>query len=137
MKRREMITATGAASLGLILTACAGANGQTVSGSNSGDATGQAVVPQTEMQIQTGSDISANHGHIVEVLNLKEVILALRDIHENGSQTLDIQGNSGHPHAVELTEDALVELLVTSKVDLKSTVVAGHSHDVELSLIVE
>lgn len=72
-------------------------------------------------------DISNNHGH-KGFISYESVII--------GDQiTIDIQGDSGHPHTITLTEEDLSVLRKKLFVDVKSSVDAKHSHMVRITRV--
>lgn len=72
-------------------------------------------------------DISNNHGHH-GFISYESVII--------GNQlTIDIQGDSGHPHTIILTEQDLTVLRQKLVVDVKSSVDANHAHMVRITRI--
>ena len=86
------------------------------------DPSAQAVIP-----VSITLDISNNHGHNGFISNESVII---------GDQlTIDIQGDSGHPHTIILTEDDLAVLRKQLVVDVKSSVDAKHSHMVRITRI--
>ena len=68
------------------------------------------------------SEIGFNHGHL---LILPRPATA---------GTYSIQGASGHPHFVTVTEEQLAQLEVAKRLEIMSTLVAGHQHPVTLFL---
>jgi hypothetical protein len=83
-------------------------------------------VPQA-IPVSITMDISNNHGHH-GVISYESVII--------GNQlTIDIQGDSGHPHTLILTEDDLKVLRQKLVVDVKSSVDANHAHMVRITRI--
>ena len=83
-------------------------------------------VPQAIPVVIT-MDISNNHGHH-GAISYESVII--------GNQlTIDIQGDSGHPHTLTLTEDDLKVLRQKLVVDVKSSVDANHAHMVRITRI--
>jgi len=89
-------------------------------------------------QILVESEIGRNHGHSLD-LDAADVIKMLRavEVSDNQIQTVSIQGASGHPHAITLNQDALMGLLLGEQLNLESSVDAGHSHSVLVSMSVE
>ncbi len=71
--------------------------------------------------------ISSNHGHVLTV--------TLTELKTNGEKSYDIKGTSGHPHAVEITNEILLTLLRLGAVEVESTAVAGHTHIVKLEIV--
>ena len=82
------------------------------------------------------SEISRNHGHELE-LSLEDLIVILRELNAEEEKTevsLDIQGQSGHPHTVFMTNDLVMEILIGGSVEVESSVDAGHAHFVTITL---
>ena len=79
------------------------------------------------------AEISANHGH---ALNLSPVqaLKLLRATKNSGPVSLDIKGQSGHPHAVAITHEDLLLLFEQGTLAKDSSLVAGHSHHVTIHL---
>lgn len=75
--------------------------------------------------LKVNIEILNNHGH-VGVITYESVIIG-------DSLTLSIQGSSGHPHTLILTEDDLNVLKKTLTVDVKSSVDFGHAHMVRIT----
>lgn len=87
------------------------------------DACPPPVVCPAPLKVQL--EILNNHGH-AGVISYESVIIG------NGL-TLDIQGASGHPHTLILTEEDLAVLRKTLTVDVKSSVDFGHAHMVRIT----
>lgn len=66
--------------------------------------------------------ISANHGH-------SAVITAAR-LAQGGDLPLDIRGNSGHTHTVNLSGAEIIQIAGGTRVTKASTNGDGHTHDV-------
>ena len=86
-------------------------------------------------ELPTDADISSNHGHAID-LTIKQVLQLLRETNDSCPVEIDIQGNSGHPHAIQLSHQNLLDLIIKGEIREKATVVAGHSHDVNISLVI-
>jgi hypothetical protein len=86
-------------------------------------------------EVQLTSVIGTNHGHEL-VMSPVEALKLLRQTRANGPVTLDIKGQSGHPHALVLTHDDLLALFDIGQVAKESTKVAGHTHVVTIRLTV-
>ena len=80
------------------------------------------------------TEIGNNHGHAL-ALTVDTVILAMQKARVDGSVVMGIQGQSGHPHAVTLTLNELVDLLSLGTLTVVSSKDAGHSHPVKISLV--
>lgn len=80
------------------------------------------------------SEIGRNHGHAVASIKEDELILKAREVDGDQTVSIDIQGSSRHPHAIALTKENIVSLLLDGEIELTSTVDAGHSHSVTLTL---
>ncbi len=85
--------------------------------------------------IQFLSEIGNNHGHDLQ-LNIVQVIELMGQTQDGSVVELDIQGQSGHPHAVTLELEQLIDLLVKRELLLESTSVAGHTHSVAIELAI-
>ena len=79
------------------------------------------------------SVIGTNHGHDL-MLTPEEVVRLLRFTKNAPPAILDIKGRSNHPHAVELTHEDLLAVLVDGTVKKESTRVGNHTHAVEVKL---
>ncbi len=97
-------------------------------------AEGNSVLSEKNSQFQTTISIASNHGHILE-LDLDGIVTALQSSRANGSITIDIQGESRHPHLLQLTQLELIQLLSDGLLEKDSSVDRGHSHTVRLELI--
>jgi hypothetical protein len=75
------------------------------------------------------SEIGNNHGH--------EFTMTLDDLTKGGEMNYSIQGKSGHPHFIRITTDMLAKLNQGQNVSFISSTDAGHSHQVNLSVIVK
>ena len=84
-------------------------------------------------KLELSTQISRNHGHDLE-LHLDDVILLLRKAKEENEVALDIKGTSPHPHTIKLTESDILELLVDGETLVRSSVDAGHAHNVTIFL---
>jgi hypothetical protein len=78
--------------------------------------------------------ISRNHGHDFSSLSSDELILLARKIDAQGSTTLSIQGSSRHPHNIEMDAQSIMDLILGKEIKIESTLDAGHTHVVTLSL---
>ena len=97
----------------------------------------------TTLQIQVLID--RNHGHDFQI-NLKDYLLLIQKLYiENstaegepaqGKKTaFQIQGTSRHPHLVEMSESELISLITQGTLSKESSEDAGHTHLVQLNLI--
>lgn len=73
------------------------------------------------------SEISKNHGH--------EFMIELSELIKSGGQLLSIQGISGHPHSIVVTNDQIIALLKGEQVVIVSSKDAGHTHQVTLTVV--
>ena len=73
--------------------------------------------------------ISANHGHAVG-LSMAQIVELFAMTNDGAIQEISIQGQSGHPHTLGISQDMLVALLA----DREIVVVAGHAHKVVISV---
>jgi|GEM_PF-2740427 len=110
-------------------------------------AVGAAVVNQFSLepahaaageQVLIESEIGRNHGHSLQ-LDTADVVKMLRkaELENDPAQTVSIQGESGHPHAISLNQSSLMTLLLGEVLNLESSVDAGHSHSVAVSMNVQ
>lgn len=81
------------------------------------------------------SEITRNHGHALE-MSLEDLIVLLRQLNdENTSEVaVDIQGDSGHPHTIFMTQELVMQVLLGDTVEVESSVDAGHAHFVTIVL---
>ncbi len=86
-----------------------------------------------DQQVFIDAGISSNHGHALS-LTIAQVVEMFAETTEGKTKVLDIQGQSGHPHSIELSQEDLITLLVDRELDVQSTVDAGHAHGVSLVL---
>jgi hypothetical protein len=87
-------------------------------------------------RIVVSTSIESNHGHAFSLTDVT-VIKLLREAHLKGPIIADIRGAGSHPHALTLTEEVLLQLLVLGTIDVTSSVVGGHAHRVTLKLDVK
>lgn len=73
------------------------------------------------------SEISKNHGH--------DFMIKFTELIKAGGQTLDIQGDSGHPHSIVISNDQIIALMKGEDVVIVSSKDAGHTHQVKLTLV--
>lgn len=83
------------------------------------------VCPPPPAPLKVHLEILNNHGHAGTIVYESVII--------GNSLTMDIQGTSGHPHTLILTEDDLAVLRKTLTVDVKSSVDFGHAHMVRIT----
>lgn len=100
------------------------------------EATAGGSTAQCESDFSLEQTIDFNHGHLVS-LSLTEAVNHLRDLKDSGlaSVTLDIQGQSGHPHSMSLSSDQLVALIQGDTVQVVSSEDFGHAHGVTMTLL--
>lgn len=80
------------------------------------------------------ADISRNHGHNL-TLTMSELVAVLRKLQpEELTETIDIQGESGHPHSIDLNFDKVLSVLLGEEVTVESTEDFGHTHVVNIKL---
>ncbi len=84
------------------------------------------VCPKVKVKVIM-SEISSNHGHAFTS--------TLEDLVKKGAMLFTIQGTSGHPHGIQITNDVIVGLMQGKTVTLVSTTDAGHSHNVILKIV--
>ncbi len=82
------------------------------------------VCPAPADKPQIKSEISSNHGH--------EFTISYEDVIRGKVQTVNIQGKSGHAHAVEITAEVLEVLRTKVIVEIESTNAGGHTHIVRI-----
>ena len=85
------------------------------------------------MDPSISTDIGNNHGHELQ-LSLIDALVLLKETRGGNTVEIDIQGQSGHPHSVQVDEPTMVTLLAQEAVSLTSSKVSGHSHPVSLLL---
>ena len=86
-----------------------------------------------EQQVLIQNEIGNNHGHALS-LNIAQVVELFGLTSGGVDQVMSIQGQSGHPHEILLNQEMLVALLADRQLEVESTLVAGHSHSVLISL---
>ena len=84
--------------------------------------------------IEFQADITSNHGHDLQ-LDIVQVV-ELMGLTAQKTVSLDIQGQSGHPHSIELDQASLVELLSQKSLSIESSEDFGHSHGVNIELMI-
>ncbi len=82
-------------------------------------------------ELKVRSEISNNHGHAL-ILSLSELVQILQKTHKEGPVSINIQGDSRHPHQVVLDSAQSLELLLSGQISLTSSTDAGHSHAVQV-----
>lgn len=88
----------------------------------------QPVCPVPVKPIQVvQSEIANNHAH--------DFAIEFSQLLNGLGQPFDIQGDSGHPHAITIEEKHVISLLKGETVVIVSTKVAGHTHAVSLKLV--
>jgi hypothetical protein len=88
----------------------------------------QPVCPDPVKPIQVvESEISNNHAH--------DFAIEFSQLLKGLGQPFDIQGDSGHPHAITIENQHVISLLKGETVMIVSTKVAGHTHAVTLKLV--
>ncbi len=91
-----------------------------------GDAGAECPAPKPPPELRT--EISNNHGH--------SLAISLAELKKNGVKSYSIQGDSGHPHTVDMTNEILLALFLHDKVEIETTKNAGHTHIVTVSVII-
>ena len=86
-----------------------------------------------ERELVLATEIAKNHGHALE-LTMVDVVEALRKTLEGEVIALDIKGSSGHGHSLTLNEQELIDLIKVGTLEISSSVDAGHSHGVVITL---
>jgi len=110
LSRRNFFKMTGAATAGVVV---------------------MSLLKSTSASAQTSpetlaSTVQRNHGHAL--------VVSLADFTKKGAATYDIQGQSGHPHSLIVTQEAINTLLKTKVIEIESTNNSGHSHVVRLEI---
>ncbi len=82
------------------------------------------------------SAISANHGHALTDFQPTDALLGLRMTRNSPPLVLNIQGQSSHPHEIELNHADLLSLFLDGEVIVVSRG-GSHSHEVKIQLLVE
>lgn len=126
MNRRDLLKASGIATVGLMMAFPKKALAQ---------ATNQSLTDEPNPDLQLTGEISRNHGHAFKTLTLTQVVLLLQQVHREAQPAvISIQGTSGHPHSVALSQEVLVQILSEGQAELVSSIDANHSHAVQLVL---
>lgn len=81
--------------------------------------------PPPALPPQILNQINRNHGHAL-TLTYEEVI-------KGEPKTYSIQGSSGHPHELALTEEHFEALRKVETIEVESSLVAGHTHIVRIT----
>jgi hypothetical protein len=115
LARRDFVLATVLAMIGGATITISGC------GSDSSSPSSPSSTPSPTTGDKVGS-ISANHGHVA-------VITAAR-LTTGGAFSLDIAGNAGHSHTVDLTASEMTSVAANQRVSKESTNNQGHSHTV-------
>lgn len=88
----------------------------------------QPVCPVPVKPVQVvESEIANNHAH--------DFAIEFSQLLKGLGQPFDIQGDSGHPHAITIENQHVISLLKGETVVIVSTKVAGHTHAVTLKLV--
>ena len=121
MNRRNALKTVGSAAALAVLTPSA--------------ALGQATPPPA-LGLLIQSDILNNHGHEV-VLNPALALEMLRETQDSGgATTLNIQGQSRHPHTITLRHEDLLDLFIEGEAEVLTSTDSGHQHGVNIRLII-
>lgn len=112
LSRREVLVLLGGASV--VITAACGGGGSSspTSPTSNPPATGD----------KEASSISANHGHSASI--------TAAQLQAGGAVSLNIRGNSSHPHSVGLSADEVVSIRNGGRVSKESSNDEGHTHTV-------
>ena len=116
LDRRDFVLATVLAMLSGVTITVSGCGGSSSPSMPSGSPT-----PAPSAGDKVGS-ISANHGHVA-------VITAAR-LMAGGAFSLDISGNAGHSHTVDLSASEMTSIAANQRVSKESSSNVGHSHTV-------
>ncbi|MBP9707474.1 MAG: hypothetical protein KBD78_07485 [Oligoflexales bacterium] len=137
MNRRNFLHSLGQSSLAVsaLSAVSAVALAQEVPSTNTDVSQTTATVPSVEIT----TEIDKNHGHELILTMTQYVALIRQTIDATGllmPVVVDIQGLSGHAHALNFSQEDLVKILVDGEIELTSTLGAGHSHSVKISMLV-
>ncbi len=86
-----------------------------------------------ESVIAIAHEITNNHGHAV-TMDLVQALSLLRASTDGQIQVVSIQGQSGHPHTLEMNHEELLQLFVTGILEKRSSEDFGHSHGVRIQM---
>lgn len=117
MTRKGFLGAATGGTVMLILQACGGGGGGYSSGGMGG--------PQGGMCGSSGTAISGNHGHVLDI--------AATDLDSTVDMSYSIQGTADHTHTVMLTVAQLQTLKGGGTVTVTSTTTLSHSHTLTVS----
>jgi hypothetical protein len=93
-----------------------------------GDDGGGSVTPDSANVCTTpATDISANHGHTINV--------SLADVDAGANKTYDITGGGGHAHAVTITAQQFAQIKSGRTLMIESTAGGGHTHSVTVMCV--
>jgi hypothetical protein len=101
---------------GIAAAACGGEDDPGGEGNNGGSSGSEGAC---------GTTIASNHGHKLTVTKAQA--------QAGGAKSYDIQGDSMHPHTVELTAAQMTALADGDSVTVESSEDADHSHSVTIS----
>ena len=89
----------------------------------------------SEPQDKVIADISANHGHDLE-LNIADLVQLYRAANDDANEEVkvEIQGTSPHPHSVVLNAAEINAVLLGETITKVSSSEFGHTHNVVITL---
>lgn len=90
-------------------------------------------VPAGAEEMSLTTEIRSNHGHELS-MNPVQALKLLRVTKDSGPVSLNIKGQSGHPHAITFTHEDLLVLFEQGLLLKESSLVAGHLHRVAIHL---
>ncbi|HEX4922884.1 MAG TPA: hypothetical protein VFV50_02325 [Bdellovibrionales bacterium] len=134
-ERRQFLTNSALAALGVMAAACAA----------NGDQPGLPVADPPEMPpmpapsvevLKVEGLVANNHGHEVS-LSAVEVVKLARLANSGKPAALSIKGRSSHPHTVTFTLESLLALVAAGQISTTSSTDAGHAHEVLVRLLIE
>lgn len=105
-----------ACAAGITAAACGGEDDPGDDGNNGGSSGAEGAC---------GTTIASNHGHKLTVTKAQA--------QAGTAKSYDIQGDSQHPHTVELTAAQMAQLAGGDPVTVESSEDANHSHSVTIS----
>ena len=123
--RRRFLKTVAVGSVGLGVLAMTGC-GDDSTGTDSGTATDTGTADTgTAACTGTTTNISANHGHALDVLG--------SDVAAGAQVVYDIQGTASHTHDLTVAAADFTTLQGGGPVTITSSLTNGHTHDVTIS----
>ncbi len=93
----------------------------------------QSAEPVAGRQIELSTVIGSNHRHALE-LTAADALQMMRDTQGGERQSVNIQGQSSHPHTISLSHEEILQLFIAGQLTLTSTEDFGHAHELQLTL---